>query len=259
MKKGVAGVRLCDQSGCYERWPCARHGTLTYSSWSLHWSGGAHVQRLVPTDFDEPAACSCGYVLCSCPVPGSHRPAEAPAESIYRKWCGQALSSRLKSYMDEFFAQCAEPRAPHGVIPLDGWRHLGGLDWYINESLPAGFCTVASDSYGWACKASADYWQHPVEAMIDAEDLARAAAEPKPAEPKPEKLRPGWYYLPDANGMKESYEHESLPWEYGKVYFRQSEQGWGCETDHRTYLSPYRAMFEAEKAYERDQEEIDHG
>jgi hypothetical protein len=29
MKKGVAGVRLCDQSGCYERWPCARHGTIT--------------------------------------------------------------------------------------------------------------------------------------------------------------------------------------------------------------------------------------
>lgn len=40
MRRGVARVRLCDRSGCPERWPCAVHGTLTISA--LTYEGHAH-------------------------------------------------------------------------------------------------------------------------------------------------------------------------------------------------------------------------
>ena len=80
MKKGVAGVRLCDRSGCYRPWPCATHGTLRVESGPLlvrlERSPVIATARVGLTTWTseelEDALCdakcmTCGYSACSCP------------------------------------------------------------------------------------------------------------------------------------------------------------------------------------------------
>jgi hypothetical protein len=77
MKRGVAGVRLCDTSGCYDRWPCARHGTLT-------------VLPLRGRMIDLRICHLCGYQCCGCPIELEWRPddggLEKPADVLPDGW-----------------------------------------------------------------------------------------------------------------------------------------------------------------------------
>lgn len=76
MRRGVAGVRLCDFAPCAERWPCARCGTRRVDQSHvaqdvdgyevMHFA--SHVDT--PPLYDFMACKECGHVLCSCLRPG---------------------------------------------------------------------------------------------------------------------------------------------------------------------------------------------
>lgn len=76
MRRGVAGVRLCDFAPCTERWPCPRCGTRRVDQSHLaqdvdgydvmHFA--SHVDA--PPLYDFMACKECGHVLCSCLRPG---------------------------------------------------------------------------------------------------------------------------------------------------------------------------------------------
>ena len=190
MKRGVAGVRLCDQSGCYDRWPCARHGTLAYCSCSS--CPPLPRVAIVPRDgHREPGVCVCGYLVCSCPPKAPRGPLQRldDWEPVMQKWLGE-----VKTLLDE--ALPAEPQK--GVIPLAGWDYRDTEDpngYYRNPLMPHGYNVVAKHELGWACLNGDNYWQHPLEAMLDAEDLARRAQyeplEYYAADEEPP-VRPGW-------------------------------------------------------------------
>ncbi len=88
MKRGVAGVRECDVSGCHKRWPCAMHGTLKVGSKQpppirpvypgvspgdlMLCRGCRH--HLCRCPRINPAECrQCGYDACSCAPKGVPR------------------------------------------------------------------------------------------------------------------------------------------------------------------------------------------
>jgi hypothetical protein len=77
MRRGIAGVRLCDTPGCPGRWPCGVHGTLTvagesggpFNAWEVVQDG------VVTRDYFVCA--SCGRHSCFC-----RREQAAPSTSV---------------------------------------------------------------------------------------------------------------------------------------------------------------------------------
>lgn len=72
MRKGVAGVRLCDTSGCPKRWPCAAHGTL---------KAGAELyagQHGLAARMETQSDCAHGYKACVTCAGMLHQPAQKP-------------------------------------------------------------------------------------------------------------------------------------------------------------------------------------
>lgn len=94
MKKGVAGVRLCDRASCYAAWPCALHGTLVAlpmlrklgRSDAFRTAATCEIIRAWAPDSD--ACRSCGYLRCSCPeLPkGPEFPAWRPHAILADVW-----------------------------------------------------------------------------------------------------------------------------------------------------------------------------
>jgi hypothetical protein len=234
MKKGVAGVRLCDVSGCYVPWPCQLHGTRTS----------------VPLLYSrtEVRSCQgCGYALCNC--------------------------SRIA---------VSSPEAPLWEPP-EGWKYVPATrflrEFYANDAIPAPYGYVFRGYGGWACNADLYLSETPSEAIRRAECLYRGdrhledAKAPCPPTPPPEEppkplpayleplrqalarirgdegdgelLRRGWHHVPASENLHEAYLNDGLPLGFDCVY--RIAGGWTFGKCSESYISPHRAMLEAEE------------
>lgn len=70
MRRGIAGMRLCDRPACAHRWPCAVHGTATVGDYEhLGRHAGAFDLAEVPGSGGVLDVVWCGHcrmALCSC-------------------------------------------------------------------------------------------------------------------------------------------------------------------------------------------------
>lgn len=82
IRRGVAGVRLCDRPACAHRWPCDVHGTASVGDYEhLGRHAGKFDMRSCsnhhsgPTELDTVSCKGCGHALCSCaPQPSACNP-----------------------------------------------------------------------------------------------------------------------------------------------------------------------------------------
>lgn len=81
MRRGVAGVRLCDRPACAHRWPCDVHGTASVGDYEhLGRHAGAYELSTGGDVLDVTSCGVCGFALCSCP------PVEAWHEALPDGW-----------------------------------------------------------------------------------------------------------------------------------------------------------------------------
>jgi hypothetical protein len=237
MKKGVAGVRLCDMSGCYDRWPCVRHGTLAYSSWQADgWAGGVRVTADTRREFLEPSPCRCGYILCSCPPKALQGPLQRldDWDPIMRKWLGE-----VRTLLDEV-APAPAPDAPD--FCLGEHVQVTTTTGTVAEGTVLGvtqfhICLLYDDGGTW--------WFN--RRQVKHVPLESAEA-PKGAIPLA-----GWDFQ-DAGGMGGYYRNPTMPHGYDVVV--EYNAGWACLKGERFWPQPLEAMVDAEAAARRNQAEV---
>jgi len=224
MKRGVAGVRLCDVSGCYDRWPCSRHGTLMAGVPEGFWN----------SCLDISVCPKCGYQCCGCPIPAEPAAWQPPEGWTYRprtsdyRACYENLDLPLR----------------YGLVLDEGacWRCEAAPPW--GDLIPemAIYRAVRLVELERAFKAvpilTSEEPVRPLPAYLEPLRQALERIEPK--------LRPGWHHVAaTADGVIESYLHDQLPRGYGCVF--QIANGWTFGKAQRAWLSPNRAMLEAEE------------
>ena len=224
MKKGVAGVRLCDVSGCYDRWPCSRHGTLT---------AGADFWN---SCLDLSACPRCGYSLCACSrlPPVVHQ--EAPSWQPPAGW-RHVPASR---FLCEFYCSDSIP-APYGFVFVNahGWACNGDpLCW---------------ETPGQAIGRAERLHARSLCAEVHVVHPLAGPTPPPPEEPMGPPARPGWLYDP---AMKEyTYPNKpKMPPVFRSSRVEDGEDGEDGEETHRwrvhgveSFLTLQEAMIWVEK------------
>lgn len=193
MKKGPAGVRLCDTTGCYGAWPCDRHGTMRVTSVPVPWpvstydreSATSVVGRTrypemsVLEAMDDLKCMTCGYSVCSCP---KTQMAERLEQTVEREQqIRKALLRALESMK-------LEERVP------EGWEKTD--KGYIHQTLPLAVRPRRDGRWQWRVGDDDDRFTSGMRETRDKAMLtAEMVHEQQGAEKKEEEVDPaplGW-------------------------------------------------------------------
>lgn len=159
VKRGVAGVRLCDAVGCRNLWPCDLHGTMAigerqFSSDATCAGCGYHVcacaaPKVASSDMQECAGCCdvnrAGYA-CKCPVQQKPEPEPAPTTAGQDCKCAvcQIRRERSESKPD------SAPATKQDDAPPDGWFHAPtAMQEHVYVHKPTGSCVYSDYAIEW--------------------------------------------------------------------------------------------------------------
>ena len=155
MRRGLAGVRLCDRAGCAYRWPCAVHGTASVGDYEhLGRHAGSFGLSTGGDVLDVTSCGACGFALCCCP---SGRANDAAKPEPACEVCGGTREQ-------DGICRPSDPCWDHDFKPATalrpGWTTDG--EGYFNDAIALMVCPT-DDGEKWRVYGNGAPWPNGYE------------------------------------------------------------------------------------------------